>query len=131
MGADARERARTGALQDFDGGVALPQPRANLFGVLHFHAEMVEPRRAARFARIDVEAHVAVADGHRPLRPPVGRRPHAEHRLVKSALERVLVADDGDVLDFCRHGSATSQKYFPEFLFVPIGVARELRIHVV
>src|SRR5207247_10275986 len=91
----------------------------------------IEPRRAARLARIDVEAEVTVADGHRPLRSLVGRRPHAEHRLVKSALERVLVADDGDVLDFRRHESTTSQKYFPELLFVPAGFAREPRVHLV
>src|SRR5205809_6870867 len=131
VGADARKGARAGAFQDFDCGVALAQSRANSFGVLRFHPEGMEPRRAARLARIDVEAEVTVAAGYRPLRSLVGRRPHAEHRLVKSALERVLVADDGDVLDFCRHESTTSQKYFPELLFVPIGVAREPRAHIV
>src|SRR2546423_418694 len=130
VGADAREGPRAGALQDFDRGVALAQSRADPFGVFHLHAEVVEPRRAARLARIDVEAHGAVADGHRPLRSLVGRAPHAEYRLVKSALERVLVADDGDVLDFCRHKSAASQKYFPEFFFVPVGFARETRAHI-
>src|SRR2546422_10532248 len=110
---------------------SLAQLRAEPFRVFHFHAEVVEPPRAARLARIDVEAHIAVADGHRALWPRVGRRPHAEHRLVKSALERVLVADDGDVPDFCGHGSMPSAKYFPEFLFVPIGFAREPRVHVV
>src|SRR5947207_5153380 len=48
VGADAREGARAGALQDFDRGVALAQSRADPFGVLHLHAEVVEPRRADR-----------------------------------------------------------------------------------
>src|SRR6266513_2437605 len=51
VGADAREGARAGALQDFDRGVALAQSRADPFGVLHLHAEVVKPRRAARLAR--------------------------------------------------------------------------------
>src|SRR5258706_2812511 len=131
VGADAREGARPGALQNFDCGVALAQPRADSLGVLHLHAEVVEPRRAARLARIDVETHVAIADGHGSLRPLVGSTPHAEHRLVESALERVLVADDGDVLDLRRHGSTASQEYLPEFPFVPVGFARELRVHIV
>src|SRR5258706_9384038 len=46
VGADAREGARAGALEDLDGGVALPQSRADSLGVLHFPAEVVEPRRA-------------------------------------------------------------------------------------
>src|SRR5260221_137979 len=99
--------ARARALEDLDGGVALAQPRASPLGVLHFHAEMVEPGRAARLARIDVEADGAVADGDGALRTLIGRGLHAEHRLIKSALERVLVADDGDVLDFFGHGSTT------------------------
>src|SRR5882762_9487137 len=111
VGADAGKGARAGALEDLDGGVALAQPRASPLDVLHFHAEMVESRRAARLARIDVEADGAVADGHGALRTLVGRGLHAEHRLIKPALERVLVADDGDVLDFRGHGSTTSQKY--------------------
>src|SRR5260221_1189925 len=37
VGADADERARAGALQDFDGGIALTQSRADSFGVFHFH----------------------------------------------------------------------------------------------
>src|SRR5260221_3794472 len=131
VGADAGKGARAGALEDLDGGLALAKPRASPLDVLHFHAEMVEPGRAARLARIDVEADGAVADGHGALRALVGRGLHAEYRLIKSALERVLVADDGDVLDFCGHGSTTSQKYLAEFVFVPIGFAREPRVHVV
>src|SRR6185295_19265686 len=84
--ADARKGARARALEHLNGGVALAQLRASPLDVLHFHAEMVEPGRAARLARIDVEADGAVADGHGALRALVGRGLHAEHRLVKSAL---------------------------------------------
>src|SRR5258706_15763966 len=71
--ADAGKGARARALEDLDGGVALAQPRASPFGVLHFHAGLVEPARTARLARIDVEADGAVADGHGALRALVGR----------------------------------------------------------
>jgi len=92
---------------------------------------MVEPGRAARLARIDVEADGAVADGHGALRALVGRGLHAEHRLIKSALERVLVADDGDVLDFADTDQRPRRNISRNSVFVPIGFAREPRVHVV
>src|SRR5467141_3571493 len=115
VGADAGEGARARTLQDVDAGMALAQPRASPLRVFHFQAEVIEPGRAARLARIDVQSHVTVADRDRALRAGVGRGLHAEHGLVEPALQGVLVADDGDVLDLRGHGSTTSRKYFPEF----------------
>src|SRR6266581_1687036 len=97
--ADAGEGARARALQDVDAGMALAQPRADRLRVFHFQSEVIEPGRAARLARIDVQSHVAVADRDRALRARVGRGLHAEHGLVEPALQGVLVADDGDVPD--------------------------------
>src|SRR5581483_5855258 len=73
--------------------------------LVHLQSEMVETRRAARLARIDVEADVAVAHSHGTLWPRIRGRAHTECRLVELALKRVVVADECDVLQFRGHGA--------------------------
>src|SRR5260370_20135699 len=97
VGADAGEGARARTLQDVDAGMALAQPRADLLRVFHFQAEVIEPGRAARLARIDVQPHVAVPDRDRACRARVGRGLRAEPRLADPPPPRALAAGDRDV----------------------------------
>ena len=60
--------------------------------------EVIEPRRTAGLAWIDVEPDIAVADGDGALGARIGRGTHAEGRFVELALHRIVVADEGDVL---------------------------------
>src|SRR5262249_29958170 len=66
-------------------------------------AEMVEPGAPAGAARIDVEPDIAVAHRDGAAGPRLGRRRHAEHRAVELLEYRVVLADDGDVVDLREH----------------------------
>src|SRR3981189_3549662 len=102
--ADPGEGPRRRPLQHLDRGIALGEPREGALEIVDLHAEMIEPGGAARLARIDIEPDVAVAHGHRALGPGLVRRGHAEGGLVELSLQRVLIADDGDVSDPGWHG---------------------------
>src|SRR5258706_11475106 len=98
---DSGERACARALDEMD--TMLREARAGFLGIVDLEAEMVEAGGAARLARVDVEADIAVAHGDRALGARVGRRLHAKNGLVESAQQRVLVAHDGDVLELGGH----------------------------
>src|SRR5258706_280817 len=74
--------------------------------IVRFEADVMEPRRTAGLARVDVEADVAVAHRHRALGPRIGRGAHAERGFVELALHGVVVADEGDVLELGGHQGA-------------------------
>ena len=96
---DAGEGAGRGALQPFHLRVALAHPLVDGLCVLHLDAEMIEARRAARAARVDVQANVSVAHRHGARGARARRRAHAEHSLVELGELGVVFADDGDVVD--------------------------------
>ena len=68
--------------------------------------EVIEARRPAGLARVDVEPDVAIAHSDRALGPRIGRGAHAERRFVELALHGVVVADQGNVLELGCHQDA-------------------------
>src|SRR5262249_27219745 len=72
--------------------------------VLDLDAEMVEPGRPARLARIDVEADIAVAHRDRPVGAGSLRRAHPEQRLVEGGEQGIALADNGNVVDLGEQG---------------------------
>src|SRR5262245_41139347 len=65
---------------------------------------MVEARRPAGLARIDVEADIAVADRDRAIGAGLLRRRHPEQRLVEGGKQRIALAHDGNVVDLGEQG---------------------------
>ena len=74
--------------------------------IFDLDAEMIEPRRSAALARIDVEPDVTIADVDARLRPRRLRRFQAEQQLIEAVEQRVFLADDGDVINFGEHVSS-------------------------
>jgi hypothetical protein len=103
VGGDARERSVGGALQPLHARIARAHAIEDRFHVLDLDAEMIEAGGAASAAGIDIEPHIAVAHRDRAPHPRLGRGSHAEHRLVELGKLRVVITDDGDVIDFRKH----------------------------
>src|SRR5713101_5074992 len=58
---------------------------------------------AARAARVDVEADIAVAHRDGAAGPRLLRGLHAEDGAIELLQQRIVLADDGDVIDFREH----------------------------
>ena len=101
---DAGEGARRGPLDPVRLRILAAQQLENARYVFHLDTEMVEPSRTACLARIDIEANVSVThrDGAHGALEQL-RRLHAEHGLVEVGQQRILLADDRDVIDLGEH----------------------------
>src|SRR5437879_12234280 len=66
---------------------------------------MIDALDIAVASRNEVQTHIAVADGDRRCRAPLGGKLQPEHGLVELAERVVLVADEGHVIDLGEHRS--------------------------
>ena len=111
MRGNAGERTRAWTLHHFYRGIFVAQARLDQFNVFHLQAEVIETRRAAWLARIDVESHITVPHGDGAFRTLLGRGGHPEQGLVEFSLQRILIADHCNVFYSCEH----------DFLSIPCG----------
>src|SRR4029077_12419515 len=103
MRADAGEWAIGRSLDQLHCGGFFAQTSADFFDVFNFEPEMFETRLAAQLLRNDVHADVSIAYGDSALWPRGFPSLHTEERLIKPAQKSIVVTDDGEVLDFCKH----------------------------
>src|SRR5262249_41116711 len=103
MRGDAGERPVRRPLQPFHRGIALAHTLEHGLAVLDLDAEMVEAGGAPSPARVDVQAHIAVADSNRATRPRLVRGLHAERGDVDVRELGVVSAHDRHLLVFGEH----------------------------
>src|SRR5262249_36586384 len=104
MGGDAGKWPVGRALEPLHARVVFAHALEHRFCVLDFDAEMIKAGNSSGAAGIDVETDIAVADRHCAAWPRLGRGLHAEHRLVELTQLSVVATDDGNVIDFRKHG---------------------------
>src|SRR5215204_1442588 len=105
MGADAGERPGRRALEPLHRRIFTAHAVENGVAVLDLNAEMVEAGGAAGATRIDVEPDIAIAHRHRAAGTGLVGCRHAECGLVELRQLRVIVTDNGNVIDLREHAS--------------------------
>src|SRR5215471_17100692 len=105
MAADAGEGPGAWPLQDLDRGIVPFQPGINRFHVFDLKTKMIESGLASRLALswIDVQSDITVSHHHSAKGSRILGGFHAEHPLIKSPQERILITHDGHVFEFCKH----------------------------
>src|SRR6185437_10514266 len=75
--------------------------------IIDLDSEMIQPAVAAVTARNAIQPNITVADHDRACRARLAGCPHAEERLIKPAVLRVIIAGNGNVINPCGHMSVS------------------------
>ncbi len=100
-------------LQPFHRRIVCAQPLINCFGILDLNAEMIQSGVAPCPPWIDVQSDITIAYRNSARGTRLGRRVHAEHRLVKLTSLGIVFADHREVIEFCEQMTSLRQFYAP------------------